>query len=75
MAAALFELQRLQSCRSVLSLWQYWRIMKKWRVRFTMKGIRLETIVAAPSQLLAIMMAKAQYAGTDAHDFNAIEMH
>jgi hypothetical protein len=23
----------------------------------------------------AIMIAKAQYAGTDAHDFNAIEIH
>ena len=48
--------------------------MKKWRVRFTMKGIRLEMIITAPSQLLAIMMAKAQYTGTDAHDFNAIEI-
>jgi len=49
--------------------------MKKWRVLFTLKGIRLETTIHAPSQLLAIAMAKAQYAGTDAHDFNAIEMH
>jgi hypothetical protein len=48
--------------------------MKQWRVRLTLNGIRLETILSAPSQLLAIMLAKAQYAGTDAHDFNAFEI-
>jgi hypothetical protein len=48
--------------------------MKKWRVRFTIHGIRTETIMSAPSQLLAIMLVKAQYAGTDAHDFNAIQI-
>ena len=49
--------------------------MKKWRVLFTLNGIRQETIINAPSQLMAIMLAKAQYAATDAHDFNAIEVH
>ena len=49
--------------------------MKKWRVLFTVHGIRTETIITAPSQLLAIMIVKAQYAGTDAHAFNAIEIH
>jgi len=48
--------------------------MRKWRVLFTLKGIRTETIITAPSQMQAIMIAKAQYAGTDAHDFNAIEI-
>ena len=48
--------------------------MKKWRVLFTLKNVRLSTITHAPSQLLAIMMAKAQYAETDACDSNAIEM-
>jgi hypothetical protein len=49
--------------------------MKKWKILFTLKGVRLSTIIHAPSQLQAIEMAKAQYAGTDAHDFNAIEMN
>lgn len=49
--------------------------MKKWRVLFTLKGIRTETIIMAPSQLLAIMIVKGQYAGTDAHAFNALEIH
>jgi hypothetical protein len=40
-----------------------------------LNGIRTETIITAPSQLQAIMIAKAQFAGTDAHDFNAIEIH
>lgn len=48
--------------------------MKKWRIRFTLQGMRLEILIHAPSQLQAILMAKAQYAGTDAHDFNAIEL-
>lgn len=52
-----------------------WSPMKKWRVLFTLQGRRLETIIHAPSQLQAILMAKAGYAGTDAHDFNAIELH
>ena len=52
-----------------------WGRMKKWRGLFMLKNVRLSTIIHAPSQLLAIMMAKAQYAETDAHDFNAIEMH
>lgn len=49
--------------------------MKKWRVLFTLNGIRTETIITAPSMLLALMLVKAQYAGTDAHAFNAIEIH
>ena len=49
--------------------------MKKWRVLFTLKGIRTETIITAPSMLLALMIVKAQYASTDAHAFNAIEIH
>jgi hypothetical protein len=49
--------------------------MKKWRILFTLNGIRTETIITAPSQLLALMIVKAQYAGTDAHAFNAIEIH
>ena len=51
------------------------RPMKKWRVLFTLNGIRTETIITAPSMLLALMLVKAQYAGTDAHAFNAIEIH
>lgn len=49
--------------------------MRKWRVLFTLNGIRTQTIITAPSQLQAIRIAKAQFAGTDAHDFNAIEIH
>jgi hypothetical protein len=49
--------------------------MRKWRILFTLNGIRTETIIHAPTQLQAIMIAKALYAGTDAHAFNAIEIH
>jgi hypothetical protein len=49
--------------------------MRKWRILFTLNGIRTETVITAPSQLLALMIAKAMYAGTDAHGFNAIEIH
>lgn len=49
--------------------------MRKWRILFTLNGIRTETIVTASSQLLALMIVKAQDAGTDAHAFNAIEIH
>jgi hypothetical protein len=48
--------------------------MKKWRVLFTLNGIRTETVVSAPSQLQALMIVRALYAGTDAHAFNAIEI-
>jgi len=46
--------------------------MKKWRILFTLNGVRLETIISAPSQLRAIMLAKAQYPGGSS--FNAIEI-
>ena len=46
--------------------------MKKWRILFTLQGKRLETVIHAPSQLLAILMAKAQY--PEATNFNAIEI-
>ena len=47
--------------------------MRKWRILFTLHGIRTETVLCAPSQLQAIMIAKAMY--KDATDFNAIEIH
>jgi hypothetical protein len=50
------------------SIW----LMKKWRVLFTLDGVRLETIIYAPSQLRAIMLAKAQY--PQATSINAIEI-
>ena len=46
--------------------------MKKWRILFTLHGQRLETIIYAPSQLRAILMAKAQY--PEGSNFNAIEI-
>ena len=46
--------------------------MKKWRILFTLNGIRLETIIYAQSQLRALMIAKAQYPGGSS--FNAIEI-
>lgn len=49
--------------------------MRKWRVLLTVNGVQTETIVHAATQYLAIMIAKAQFAGTDAHNFNAIEIH
>jgi hypothetical protein len=52
-----------------------WTTMRKWRVLFTIEGVRTETVVSAPSQLQALMIVMAQYAGTDAHAFNAIEIH
>jgi hypothetical protein len=47
--------------------------MRKWRVLFTLNGIRTETFLCAPSQLQALMIAKAMY--KDATGFNAIEIH
>lgn len=35
--------------------------MKKWKVRFTLFGIRQQTAIDAPSQSLAIAMIKALY--------------
>jgi hypothetical protein len=49
--------------------------MRKWQILFTLNGIQTETVITAPSQLQALMIAKAMYAGTDAHAFNAIEIH
>jgi hypothetical protein len=46
--------------------------MKKFRILLTLRGQRLETILHAPSQLRAILMAKAQY--PEATNFNAIEI-
>jgi hypothetical protein len=46
--------------------------MKKWRILFTLRGQRLETIIDAPSQLRALMIAKAQY--PEARNFNALEV-
>jgi hypothetical protein len=50
-------------------------VMRKWRVILTLNGVRTETIIHAATQYQAIMLAKAQFAGTDAHNFNAIEIH
>ena len=47
--------------------------MKKWRILFTLHGIRTETVITAPSQLQALMIAKAMY--PEASSFNAIELH
>ena len=47
--------------------------MKKWRILFTLHGIRTETVISAPSQLQALMIAKAMY--KDATNFNALEIH
>ena len=46
--------------------------MKKFRILFTLHGQRLETIIHAPSQLRALMIAKAQY--PEASNFNSIEL-
>jgi hypothetical protein len=35
--------------------------MKRWRIRFTLNGQRLETTIEAPSQLRAITMFKVIY--------------
>jgi len=35
--------------------------MRKWRIRFTLNGVRQETTIEAPSQLRAIAMVKAMY--------------
>ena len=48
--------------------------MKRFRVLFTLNGIRTETVISARSQLQALMIVKAMFAGTDAHGFNAIEI-
>lgn len=37
--------------------------MKKWRIRLTLRGQRLETIINAESQLRAIMLVKTMYPG------------
>ncbi len=47
--------------------------MRKWKILLTLQGYRLQTIVYAPSQLMAILMAKAQY--PEGTNFNAIEIH
>ena len=47
--------------------------MRKWRIIFTLRGIRTETVISAPSQLLALYVAKTMY--SDATNFNAIEIH
>ena len=47
--------------------------MRKWRILFTLHGIRTETVLCAPSQLQALMIAKAMYPA--ASSFNAIEIH
>lgn len=44
--------------------------MKKWRILLTVNGVRTETVISAPSQLQAIMIAKAMY--PSASSFNAI---
>jgi hypothetical protein len=49
--------------------------MKTYRVIFTLGGKRLETIIRAQSQLLAIAIVKGQFAGTDVHDINAVEVN
>lgn len=46
--------------------------MKKFRILFTLRGQRLETITHAPSQLRALMIAKAQF--PEGSNFNAIEI-
>ena len=47
--------------------------MRKWRILLTLNGIRTETVITAPSQLQALMIAKAMY--PQASSFNAIETH
>lgn len=47
--------------------------MRKWRILITLKGVRTETVISAPSQLQALMIAKAMY--PEASSFNAIEVH
>jgi len=47
--------------------------MKKWRILFTLRGIRTETVLSAPSQLQALMIARAMF--KDATHFNAIAVH
>jgi hypothetical protein len=47
--------------------------MKKWKILLTLKGVRTETVISAPSQLQALMLAKAMY--PQASSFNAIEIH
>ena len=46
--------------------------MRKWRILFTLKGVRTETVISAPSQLQALMIAKAMF--PEASSFNAIEV-
>jgi len=48
-------------------------VMKKWRILFTLRGIRTETVLYASSQLQALMIARAMF--EDATNFNAIEVH
>ena len=47
--------------------------MRKWRILLTLNGIRTETVISAPSQLQALMIAKAMY--PNATGLNAIEIH
>ena len=47
--------------------------MRKWRILFTVNGVRTETVITAPSQLQALTIAKAMF--PEASSFNAIEIH
>ena len=47
--------------------------MRKWRIIFTLHGIRTETVISAPSQLQALMIAQAMF--PEATSFNALEIH
>lgn len=47
--------------------------MRKWRILLTVNGVRTETVISAPSQLQALMIAQAMFPQASA--FNAIEIH
>lgn len=47
--------------------------MRKWRILLTVNGVRTETVISAPSQLQALMIAKTMFPQASA--FNAIEIH
>jgi len=47
--------------------------MRKWKILLTVNGVRTETVISAPSQLQALMIAKAMY--PQASSLNAIEIH
>jgi hypothetical protein len=48
-------------------------IMRKWKILFTLNGLRTETVIAAPTQVQALLIAKAMLPG--ATGLNAIELH